>query len=105
MEGPHDALAYNHVQQDDDDTIRLYGQDVYERAVHATADQLLTQPAGITERLTRPLLRGLRIDSRVTLQPPKGRLRQVCRTRISHDRLPGTTCPPARIFRVLAHIS
>ncbi|MEV4250042.1 hypothetical protein AB0J63_42375 [Streptosporangium canum] len=49
MEGPHDALAFNHVQQGDDDTIRLYGQDVYERTVHATTDQLLTQPAGITD--------------------------------------------------------
>lgn len=64
MEGLHNALAYDHVQQGDDDTLRPYGQDVYERTVHATADQLLTQPADVAERLTRPLLRGLRIDRR-----------------------------------------
>lgn len=66
LDGLRQALAYDHVEQGDEDTIHPYSdsEDTYERTTPCTTDQLLTQPAAITERLVGPLLRGLTIDKR-----------------------------------------
>lgn len=64
VDGLRDALAYEYVQQGDDDVVRPYGQDLYERTTLCGTDELIDHPAAVTERLVVPLLRGLAIDHR-----------------------------------------
>lgn len=55
------AFAYDHVWQGDDDVIYPYDQDIYERTVSCSTQELLS-PTAVTEQLVGPLLRGLAID-------------------------------------------
>jgi transcriptional regulator with XRE-family HTH domain len=64
LDGLRGALADEHVRHGDDDTVRGYDQDVYERMVYRSAKELLDQPAAVTEQLVAPLLRGLSISRR-----------------------------------------
>lgn len=57
------AIAYEYVQNGDEDTVQPYDEDTYERTAVAVTTDLAGNAAATAERLIAPLLRALTIDA------------------------------------------
>jgi nucleoside phosphorylase len=64
LTGIRDAIAYDHLQNGDEDTVPPYDDDTYERIITADAGEMLATPAALTARLAGALLRGLSVANR-----------------------------------------
>jgi len=63
LTGIRNAIAYEYVQNGDEDVVQPYDDDTYQRTVVASTNELATNAAAATERLVAPLLRALTIDA------------------------------------------
>ncbi|MCY1141644.1 hypothetical protein OWR29_26910 [Actinoplanes sp. Pm04-4] len=64
LTGIRGAIAYDHLENGDEDTMPPYDDDTYERILTAQTAELLTTPDAITGQLAGALLRGLSIENR-----------------------------------------
>jgi hypothetical protein len=64
LTGIRAAVAYDYVQQGDEDTVQPYDVDDYQKITTTTAADLLRAPSIVTEQLVGTLLRGLSVDRR-----------------------------------------
>lgn len=62
LEGLHGAVSFEYVREGDEDTVRPYDRNVYERTACCDTNELLEKPGVITKQIVAPLLRGLAID-------------------------------------------
>jgi nucleoside phosphorylase len=69
LTGIRGAIAYDHLENGDEDTVPPYDDDTYERILTADTAALLTTPDALTSQLAGALLRGLNIENRYPPQP------------------------------------
>lgn len=61
LTGVKDSIAYDYVENGDDDDVQPYDVNIYQKVVVASSTELLDAPDAITEQLVGALLRGLAI--------------------------------------------
>ncbi|MFI5908772.1 hypothetical protein [Dactylosporangium sp. NPDC051541] len=63
LTGIRAAIAYDYVQNGDEDEVEPYDSDIYEKTITSSTAEILGNPEYLTEQLVGALLRGLSIDS------------------------------------------